>query len=731
MSYQLDILKPASPQTVPHILGGLPKTLEESYEGMLMKINMTLRKTVFRLLQCLVVAVRPLRVEELARIFSMDFDDEEVAPKNGMDWGREERAVLSACASFIDVFEVGGSREIHFTHPSVKQFLTSKRLKSSSDRFSFYYIRKKSAHKLLAQSCLPTLLRPVDQINMDSNPLADYAARYWVDHVESGDVTLFDGTKQLFDAQEPHFSAWIAAHDIDERVSSTTDPAQLPPQGSPLYYAALCGLYDLAEHLLDVRPEDINVEGGRYKTAIHAALYKGHFPIAHLLLRSGADVNSRDKENSTPLHIATRNGDTRMMERLISYGADVNATESTQSASSCPLFIALDDRNLKAISLLVDNGADVNVRDDKGSSPLHIASRTGEQLTDLVKELLVRRADVHAKDNQQSTPLHLATLHGDPTIVQTLIEYGANVNDRDDLGSTALSLALLNDNFEILKFLVDHGADVNIPNDHQEQSPLHLAALRGNFEIARLLVEHGANVNARNKGESTPIHLASNNSFEIARLLIDHGADLTVEDNNRTTPLHLASDDGNFDLVRLLIERGADVNARDRQNSTPLHAASRRGPVEAVQLLLDSGAETKTQNDKGWTALHLASQEGAVDIVKCLLTRGRAETNIGDGDRRTPLHLASANQNSKIVRLLIEAGADPFVRDVHNQIPYQLSSATSQRLLAPSSLNRSPSPSPYNRPMRLPSPEPSSSGSRSFGQVERRTALKSPPSSPN
>ena len=687
VSCQLDILKAALPQTVLHILDGLPKNLNETYESMLMKINMTLRKPAARLLRCLVAAVRPLHVEELAEILSMDFGDEEADSEYGMDqhWEDHERAVLSACTSLVDVFDNDGSRAVHFSHPSVKEFLTSNHLATSSDRVSFYYIRQESAHKMLARACLSTLHRLEAT---KGSPLADYAARYWVDHVHThpDDASLLKGMTQLFDAQKPHFSAWIAMHDIDEpRVSSMTGPARPGPhlsvqQGTPLYYATLCGLYDLAKYLLDVRPEDINVQGGQYTTAIHAALYKGHLSIAHLLIMRGADVNSRDEENSTPLHIATRVGDTNTMGRLISYGADVNAMES---GGSCPLFIALNSGNPEAISLLVDRGADVDVRDDKKSTPLHIASRNG--LTDLVKTLLVRGADVHAQDDQKSTPLHLASPHRVPTIVKLLIEHGAKVNVKDDLGSTPLSLALHNDNFKAIELLIQHGADVDIPNN-QEKSPLHLAALHGNLQIAYLLVKNGASVNARNKDESTPMHLAFNKS--VAELLINHGADVNARDSNRSTPLHLASNDGNFELVKLLIECGADVNARDKKNSTPLHAVSRQGTIEAVKLLLDSGGDTNAQNDKGWTALHIASREGAVDVVKCLLTTGRADTNIGDVDRRTPLHLASQNKNSKIVRLLIEAGADPFARDIRNQIPYQLPSATSQGFLSPN--NRIP-----------------------------------------
>jgi ankyrin repeat protein len=718
VSCQLDTLKAAHPQTVRLILDGLPKTLDDTYENMLMKINMTLRKPAIRLFRCLVAAVRPLRVKELAEILSMDFDDEEADPRHDMDqrWEDQERAVLSACTSLVDVFDMDGYRAVQFSHPSVKEFLTSNRLATSSDRVSFYYIRQDSAHEMLARACLSALLRPTN-----GSPLSNYAARYWVDHVHSGYVPLLDEMTQLFDVQKPYFSAWITEYDVD--VSSMTGSAR-PILGTPLYYATLCNLYDLAKHLLDVRPEDINVEGGQYTTAIHAALYKGHLSIAHLLIERGADVRSRDKENSTPLHIATRIGDTKMMEHLISCGADVNAMES---GGSCPLFIALNDGNPEAISLLVDRGADVNVRDDKSSTPLHITSHDG--LTDLVKALLDRGADVDAQDKHKSTPLHLASPHQDPTIVQSLIEYGANVNVRDDLGSTALSLALHNDNFKVVELLIQHGADVNIL-DNQQQSPLHLAALRGNLKIAGLLVEKGARVNARNKDESTPIHLASNR--RVVELLIKHGAHVTAQDNNGSTPLHLASDDGNFELVKLLIERGADVNARDKRNSTPLHIVSRRGPIDAVKLLLDSGAEINAQNDEGWTALHIASHEGAVGVVKCLLATGRADTNIGDADRRTPVHLASRKKNSMIVQLLNEARANLVAWDNRNQIPYQLPSVTSPRVLSPSPSGNPSQSSPYNRLAGVPFPLPFSSGAQNFSQEETRSShISSPPSSPH
>jgi hypothetical protein len=73
------------------------------------------------------VAIRPLRVAELAEVLAVDFDDAEGIPKLNPDWRWEdqEQALLIACSSLIAIVEAGDSRVVQFSHFSVKEFLTS------------------------------------------------------------------------------------------------------------------------------------------------------------------------------------------------------------------------------------------------------------------------------------------------------------------------------------------------------------------------------------------------------------------------------------------------------------------------------------------------------------------------------------------------------------------------------------------------------------------------------
>jgi hypothetical protein len=132
-----------------------------TYERTLNEIKKPNKRLAQRVLQCLVVAVRPLRVEELAEVLAVDFDDAEGIPRLKPDWRWEEQelALLSACSSLIAIVQAGGSRVVQFSHFSVKEFLTSPRLATAGGEVSNYHIDSEPAHTILAQACLGVLLQ--------------------------------------------------------------------------------------------------------------------------------------------------------------------------------------------------------------------------------------------------------------------------------------------------------------------------------------------------------------------------------------------------------------------------------------------------------------------------------------------------------------------------------------------------------------------------------------------
>ena len=418
---QLEILRHCFPSSVLNILEELPESLDETYERILREINRANREHAYRLLQCLTVAVRPLRVEELAEVLAVDFNARGT-PKLNADWRWEdnEEAVLSACSSLVTVVTGGHYRVVQFSHFSVKEFLTSNRLASSLGEESRFHIRLESAHTILAQASLGVLLRLDERVDRDSIvgfPLARYAARHWIDHVEFENVLshVKDGIDDLFDADKPHFAALLWLHDEHGSPKYGTSPEQ--PEACPLYYAVRIGHRALVEHVLSKRPHDVNAKGGRYVTPLHAAFYKRDVEVMWLLLENGADVNIRGQWDRTPLHCTSIEGFPDVARWLLRCGVDVNAQQDSQWT---PLHLAAFNGHLEVAEILLEHNAEVNARDDKGRVPLYDATRRGH--LELVRLLLKHGGNVNARQNKGKTPLDKAKVGENTEIIKLLSE---------------------------------------------------------------------------------------------------------------------------------------------------------------------------------------------------------------------------------------------------------------------------------------------------------------------
>ena len=409
MYCQLEVLRHCFPPSVRRTLEELPESLDETYERILREIRKPNQGHAHRLLQCLVAAVRPLRVEELAEILAFDFNFNAEGlgtPKlnPGWRWEDQEEAVMSACSSLVIIVKDGDSRIVQFSHFSVKEYLTSNRLAESSRDVSRYHILLEPAHTILAQACLGALLRLDDRVDRDKIkqfPLAGYAAEHWVKHAEYENVAsrIKGGMECLFDADKPHFAAWLWIYD-EERSSnpSTTINPQMP-EAVPLYYAAIFGFHDLTTHLLVQRPEDVYIKGGGEVTPLHASASRGHTNVVSLLTPHFPDVDIRGAYEQTALHRASCGGHLEVGRLLLSHGSDIHAKDR---GGWTPLHGVASFGHLEFCRMLLEHKAAINTLDNYGDTPLHVASRNGN--IEIVRLLLEHGADPHARDQHGRTP---------------------------------------------------------------------------------------------------------------------------------------------------------------------------------------------------------------------------------------------------------------------------------------------------------------------------------------
>ena len=473
------------PSSIRKVLDELPTTLDETYERALKEIPREQRQHAHRLFQCLVVAIRPLRVEELAEIFAIDFD-EDAGPNLKEGWRPEdpEDAVLSACSTLIAVINDDnddsgngsddggdddndndnheGSKIVQFSHFSVKEYLTSDRLRTS--QIGHYHIPLDTAHTILVRACLTVLLQldeNVDKKRLETFPLALYASQHWVDHAKYEDVVsrIQDAMEQLFNPSKPYLAAWTWIHDVDSGRDRQTihhlEEHPKRPEATALYYAVLCGFSRLANYLISAHGETVNAECGRHGSPLHAASYEGHLDAARLLLAHGVDVNTINQKKKTPLCLAYDGGHLDAMRLLLEHGADVDVQYNDNER----LLHEASTRRGQAntVHLLLQHNADVNVRNYIDQTPLHRASRHNG-LARVAQMLLEHGAIIDAQDGVHCTPLYDASEKGRPEIVQVLLEHGANVHKRNKRGLTPFQIATRNGHVEVAQLLLERGA---------------------------------------------------------------------------------------------------------------------------------------------------------------------------------------------------------------------------------------------------------------------------------
>ena len=364
--------------------------------------------------------------------------------------------------------------------------------------------------------------------------------------------------------------------------------------------------------------------------------------------------------------------------------AGVLATASVASLSAADgtpgVIDAVKQGNQAVVKKLVAQRADVNAAEADGMTALHWAVRAADVPT---VQLLIRAgAKVNAASRYGVTPIILAAQNGDPVLVDALLKAGADANSALPEGETALMNAARAGNAGAIKALVARGAQVGAKENWQGQTALMWAASRNNAAAVSALIEVGADANEKSKPLSFPDF-----KFETSGMVV------TMLPRGGWTAAMYAARDGAADAVRALADGKADLNATDPDGTTALMYAILNAHFDTAAVLLEKGADPNVADIKGTTALYwavdmhtmgtmmgrpapkLVDKLDAADLVRMLIDHGanvntrlkrpvigRHHTMNGDaglGDGTTPLARAAKGNDLQVMKMLLDAGADP------------------------------------------------------------------------
>lgn len=194
---------------------------------------------------------------------------------------------------------------------------------------------------------------------------------------------------------------------------------------------------------------------------------------------------------------------------------------------------------------------------------------------------------------------------------------------------------------------------------------LDAAVLANDIESAKLLLSKGVYPHTGPYNRPLPIVLAVENGYlDMAMLLLDYGS-------NPVMALEVAARKGKVDLIRAIASRLKRNTRKTDIYSETLSCAVLEGQTEACCELIKLGANVNHGVNTNYraTPLMLAAGTGNKKLIKALVDAG-ADIDVGNRMGETPLVWAACRNSPEGVAAMLEAGADPNLAKIGRDSPF-------------------------------------------------------------
>ncbi|KAI5357718.1 Putative NACHT nucleoside triphosphatase, heterokaryon incompatibility [Septoria linicola] len=484
---ELKKLKSTKPKRLSEALTTLPRTLDETYERMLVRIEEMDRTDALTALRWLAFSHRPLTLGELvdasvtdpsgegevdsdnrggvedvlamlSDLIIVDGDNERANTGKRTSSGHSSDAPGHDSLTARTYDDVSGTTRVRLAHFSVKEYLVSERILHSNAQY--FHLRESREHHYIAQSCLSYGLHYSTSAERTGTPrdftifpLLEYAAQYWSYHSSLQDPVEIDRESRLL-ASDKLRREWLLVHQPDlKRARPFEDVEDI---GCALYYAVYLKL-DAVVHKLLSNGANVNAQGGFYGNALQAAAGEGHLETAKMLVKKGADINAQGGFYGNALRAALLVDHKTLAEMLIQSGADLS---DLGSEGDYVLHAASSQDYENLATLLIYRRSGQSTPRSITNNVLQAASRAGHEK--LVEMLLDKGADVNARGGYYGSALQAAAGEGHKGVAAMLIDRGADVNAGGGFFGNSLKAALREGHTELAEMLVDKGADVDL-----------------------------------------------------------------------------------------------------------------------------------------------------------------------------------------------------------------------------------------------------------------------------
>ena len=395
---------------------------------------------------------------------------------------------------------------------------------------------------------------------------------------------------------------------------------------TPLYHAIKKNNFELIQFLIEAKVDvQRQFEGSNYLTlATEQEPFNGE--IIKYLIGKNVPIWGIQK---TINHVVVQE-DKERLQFLIDNGVDLSKVKIEQLASidfgEFLIEKGVNIHNFEVKTIIADGNIELlkylekqKVNFDAVNAIYHA---TVSQQLDILKYLIKKNYNPnlqYQEGNWHYTPLMKAVGNQDFEVIKLLVAAKASINAINDKGETVLQLAILAKNNQILTYLL--AQEINFKKINSQHTMLLIKACidNGETKILGQLIGSGLNIS-----EVSLVDFLENDDPTLINILVQHNVGLSVPNKKGQTPLYYAFKKRYYDTVNYLLEKGVGINdviLAEYMNS------QKRFDHLAIQFLVEEGVDMNIAYlDK--TPLQIAIEKDDLKMVRYLVENGADTTSI-------------------------------------------------------------------------------------------------------
>ena len=410
-----------------------------------------------------------------------------------------------------------------------------------------------------------------------------------------------------------------------------------------LMYASHHGHHQVVELLLNKDP-DINIQNNDGETALMYASGNGHHQVVELLLNKDPDINIQNNDGMTALMFASHHGPHQVVELLLSKDPDINIQNNDGLTA---LMFSCGNGHHQVVELLLNKDPDINIGNNFGMTALIYASHHGHH--QVVKLLLDKDPDIDTQNKDGWTALMSASNNGHQQVVELLLNKNPNINLQNNIKWTALMLCTVSGRHEAVELLLGKDPDINIQNNEGFSAFTFILAC-STFSFSGVLdIPPELRTQCMNQ-------LDSGNYIRILELMLNsHPHHIHTMNDNNLHSLAVAALFNNFDAIRILMEK-CEITP---ENIISAFTHACYACHSSMMIHLSEKINFSTNERK----LLVAAAEGDLQMLNRMLYDFRMSPDTPLVAGITSLMIAASSGHIKIVKSLIQAGADVHKRN--------------------------------------------------------------------